>query len=85
MCCDVLVVFKVGMVEVLVVIDVVVCGLYIDVLDVVVNYELLCLVVDYVYCIGCMGWVGVVGVVVSFICVDSVENVESYFCFIEKC
>lgn len=54
-------VFKCGEIEVLVVIDVVVCGFDIVELLVVINFDLLFSVEDYVYWIGCIGCVGVMG------------------------
>lgn len=50
--------FMNGKLDILVVIDVVVWGFYIDVVIYVFNYDLFDDVEDYVYCIGCIGWVG---------------------------
>lgn len=53
--------FKNGVIKVLVVIDIVVCGIDISELFIVVNLDLFNMVVDYVYWIGCIGCVGVSG------------------------
>lgn len=56
-----------GDVNILLVIDVVVCG--IDVLDIsyVINFDLLCSVDVYLYCIGCIGCVGKKGIVILLV------------------
>lgn len=47
-----------GNIKLLVVSDVVVCGLDIFEVSYVFNYDILINVEDYVYCIGCIGCVG---------------------------
>lgn len=74
--------FKLGEVCVLVVIDIVVWGFDIVELFYVVNYDLLNIYEDYVYCIGCMGWVGVLGYVILFVIVDDVDDLYGIECFI---
>lgn len=58
--------------NVLVVIDIVVCGIDVDELFYVVNFDLFNVLEIYVYCIGCIGWVDVSGVVF-------------FFCDVEEC
>lgn len=79
-CICVLVDFKFGDICVLVVMDIVVCGLDIEELLYVVNYELLNVLEDYVYCIGCIGCVVVIGEVLLLVCVDEYK----LLCDIEK-
>lgn len=80
MCICVLVDFKLGDICVLVVIDIAVCGLDIEELLYVVNYELLNVFEDYVYCIGCIGCAAVIGEVLLLVCVDEYK----LLCDIEK-
>lgn len=61
-----------GKICVLVVMDVVGWGIYIDDIFYVVNYSLLEDFEDYVYWIGCIGWVGKNGVSISFVCEEDV-------------
>lgn len=49
------------------VIDVVVCGIDIECISFVVNYDILFDVEFYVYCIGCIGCVGCFGCVLLFV------------------
>lgn len=62
-----------GQLSILVVIDLVGCG--IDVLDVslVVNFNMLLSIESYMYCIGCMGCVGKSGVVIMFLGNEDME------------
>lgn len=66
--------FICGDLDILVVIDVVVCGLYILVVMYVFNYDLFDDCEDYVYCIGCIGCVGVSGYFISLVCEEYVLN-----------
>lgn len=78
-------VFIKGGLDILVVIDVVVWGLYIEVVMYVFNYDLFDDVEDYVYCIGWIGCVGKSGVVISFVCEKYVLNllvIESYISYV---
>lgn len=73
--------FKSGEVFILLVIDVVVCG--IDVLNVsyVINFDMLCKVDIYVYCIGRIGCVGVKGMVILLVEVYDFEMVIKVVCY----
>lgn len=59
-------VFCEGDIKVLVVIDIVVCGIDISGFFYVINYDLFNVFEIYVYCIGCIGWVEVSGLVILF-------------------
>lgn len=62
---------------VIVVIDVLFWGIDIKGIDVVINFDVLGDVEDYVYCIGCIVWVEVFGMAFIYI------NGEDMYCF--KC
>lgn len=59
--------FKDGKFDIFVVIDVVVCGLDVECISYVVNFDIFIDIELYVYCIGCIGCVGCFGDVISFI------------------
>lgn len=59
-------VFKSGKICLFVGMDVVVCGIDVDDVMYVFNYDLLNELEVYVYCIGCMGCGGCVGIVIVF-------------------
>lgn len=66
-CIEVVICLSDGWVNVLVVIDVVLCGLDIDDISYVFNFDLLLIVDVYFYCIGCIGCVGCKGVVIFLV------------------
>lgn len=65
--------FKVGDYDILVVIDVVGCGIDVKGIDFVVNYELSYTIENYIYRIGRIGRVGCKGIVVSFFMSDDCD------------
>lgn len=58
------------MIDILVVIDVVVCGLDVFCIIYVYNYDILFDVEFYIYCIGCIGCVGCKGKVILLVCIN---------------
>lgn len=74
------VVFEDGGVWVLVVIDVVVCGVYVDNVDFVVYVDLFVEYKVYLYCFGCIVCVGVVGIVVIVVFFEQCCDVKDLFC-----
>lgn len=65
------------------VIDIVVCGLDVDYLIYVINYDLFDSVDSYVYCIGCIGcvgWEGIVIFLINFVDKWKLWLIECYLC-----
>lgn len=63
--------------------DVVVWGLDIDDVFMVFNYDIVCEIEVYVYCIGCIGWVGSIGLVCILFSEKEVYWVECLVYFLD--
>lgn len=75
---------KDGIVNVLILIDVVVCGIDIDNVDFVINFDLFYSVDIYLYCIGCIVCVGKKGLVIFLVEVYDYKLFGKIKCYIEE-